>query len=398
MITRKNKIIIMFFLALFLFFVQGVNVVNAKKNVTFSNSGCGNFNVGGKHYGGDQRCAVLHIDCPPPPPPPPPPPVHGVCGSANEGFDVKTGIFSPTENCASGDVSSRAWNHTPGVSGRLTWNCNGRNGGRDVSCTWNTPPKNGQCNSVIDGNIINFTINQSEWSRMCSSGPQKNLVSNLSNYTWSCAGTYGGSDASCKAEKLPQFGRCGDLFNSNSNTVLDLLPTNPSLLCYRGELKNKLEDEDKYTWICSGIGGAPDSGLCIAKKPKDELPVTTDLTKIENSTSTKIIPVTITELTVSAKIIPIADKGKYCTLTDLQYTTNPGADTSNVLCNVYQVAGKKSPQKYSDQDAVKQGYQVSPGYQYYFGCGIFNLDTEKQTKFEKSKTMWCYLNPSVKEI
>ncbi|MFA6463697.1 MAG: hypothetical protein WCV55_01675 [Candidatus Paceibacterota bacterium] len=50
-------------------FVFGINVENAeakckKGHVCYSDSGCGNFNIGSHHYGGDQQCAMLGQNCP----------------------------------------------------------------------------------------------------------------------------------------------------------------------------------------------------------------------------------------------------------------------------------------------------------------------------------------------
>ncbi len=78
-------------------FAFGINAPKAeaksckKGHVCYSDSGCGNFNIGNTHYGGDQRCAVLGQNCPPPQPPPPVyyPPVN------NSGGSVGTVIPTP---------------------------------------------------------------------------------------------------------------------------------------------------------------------------------------------------------------------------------------------------------------------------------------------------------------
>ncbi len=361
--------------ALFVYISDIKNVEASCPNgkVCFSDSGCGNFNIGSTHYGGSDRCRVLGIDCPPPSPPPP---VNGVCGNPNKPFNLQTGKFSPTAKCASGSVRDSLWIDN---EGKLTWTCKGSNGGSSSSCRWNAPVMNGQCGG-LDGTIT--TTAPSAWGQMCSSGP-KSIVNTVQNtYKWTCGGTYGGSDDMCQAEKLPQVGKCGELFESGSDTVISTLPDN-SYLCKRGTAGNINSSDTQYSWICQGSGGAASSGTCIAKRAQNG----ENTTPIASSTS----GFPVTQLKVTGRITPnIVNKGDFCTLSDLEYTTNTGADDSFVACNVY-----RGSQVYEDQNKTKTGYQVEPGSEYFFKCSDITpggLGLKGQ-----SPSLKCVLNPSVLE-
>lgn len=379
MITIKiKKIIAISGLVLGALFVYVSDVKNAeagcpKGKVCFSDSGCGNFNIGNKHYGGSEQCAVLGRNCPPPPPPPP---VHGVCGSPSTPFNKQTGKFNPSGRCASGSVGSNSWND---AEGKLTWRCNGSNGGSSSSCRWNAPAMNGQCGG-LDGTITSGS--PSTWGQMCSSGPQSSLSTQENTYKWSCIGTYGGSDDLCQAEKLPQVGKCGDLFESGTDTVVSSLPDN-SYLCKRGTAGSINSSDTQYSWVCEGSGGAASSGTCVAKRAQNG----EALTNLGSST----LGNPVTQLKVTGRITPnIVNKGDFCSLSDLEYTTNTGADDSFIACNVY-----RGSQIYEDKDRSKTGYQVEPGSEYFFKCADITPGGLGLTG--QSPSLKCLLNPSVLE-
>jgi hypothetical protein len=175
---------------------------------------------------------------------------------------------------------------------------------------------------------------------------------------------------------MPQVGKCGDSFVA-STALVDELPTDSSLLCKRGDPINKTSSETSFTWKCSGTSGSADSGICTAQKVGEGQTVTVF------STSTPV-----TALTVTGRITPnIVNKGQYCTLSDLEYTTNPGANDSLVACGVYRGA-----QTYSDQAPSTINYQVEPGFEYVFKCKDANTGVEGSTNPLK-----CVLNPTIIE-
>jgi hypothetical protein len=384
------------FTALFIFGIN-FNVAEAscpKGKVCFSSSGCANFNIGSRHYGGSEQCSVLGRNCPPspqttwtppwtpswtppwtpPPPPPPPPPVHGVCGGANENFNVRTGLFSPAGTCAAGNIGGVSWNGT-----NYSWGCYGYNGGGNAYCSWNVRPVAGICGG-LNGKIV--TKQPASWDYMCSSGPQSNITISQNTYKWSCQGSYGGSDAFCQSEMLPQIGKCGDSFTSGSTALVEELPKENSILCRNGVATNFDSSSTDFSWICTGSGGAGNSEICKANKVGEGQTVTTF------STSTPV-----TNLDVSGRVTPnIANKGQYCTLSDLEYTTNPGADDSFVVCNVY-----RGNQVYSDQNLSTTGYQVEPGYDYIFRCNDLTLPPLGFGATGETNPLKCLLNPTILE-
>jgi len=195
-------------------------------------------------------------------------------------------------------------------------------------------------------------------------------------------GTYGGNNSICKAEMQPTVGRCNDLFVTG-NTIVSELPSD-NFLCKTGSIKSPAQlnsISNLWTWVCDGLGGAAESGLCKATQKTSE-----------DQQVTEIEDIKLTELSVTGRITPnIVNKGQYCTLTDLQYKTNPGADAF-VVCNVYK--GKVAPGYIVlDADPNKIGHQVSPGYDYYYSC-----ETQEPPKIKAdSVVLKCVLNPAVLE-
>jgi hypothetical protein len=200
---------------------------------------------------------------------------------------------------------------------------------------------------------------------------------NSDKYNWTCAGSCGGASQSCSAYVLPQVGKCGDSFVSGSNSLVNTLPAD-SIICKRGNPINKIEVADKFTWTCQGTGGAASSNVCTAMKVGEGQTATTF------STSTPV-----TSLTVTGRITPnIVNKGQYCTLSDLEYTTNAGANNQLIACSVY-----RGSNVYPDKSTATLNYQVEPGYDYEFRCADFNPPYMSN----KTKPLKCVLNPSVIE-
>ena len=319
------------FIVMFIFGVS-FNVAEAscpKGKVCYSNSGCGNFNIGNHHYGGSEACAVLGKNCP--------------SGGGGGGGGGGSTYVDP---CS----------YTPPSCGVCGGCC----------------PANGSC-SAINGKVVS----KNPGSQGCSSdyGVDGPTLSG-DKYNWVCRATCGGSPVSCSAYAMPQVGKCGDPFVSGVDAFVDTLPSS-EIICKRGNPTTPTVTDETFTWKCAGTGGAADSGICTATKVGD------DQTATVFSTSTPV-----TYLTVTGRITPnIVNKGQYCTLSDLEYTTNPGANDSLVACGVER-GGKAYPDK---SDSVLN-YQVEPGYDYVFRCRDYNTGLEGSTKPLK-----CVLNPSILE-
>lgn len=118
-------------------------------------------------------------------------PVDGVCGTSN-GVATTT---SPAANlCAAGEAS-RVTDYTVAFKSHpeyWTWNCNGIGGGIVASCkaTYGTPV-NGAC-----GSSNGQTLSSAPGTGLCSTGTASALTGS-NPWSWSCAGTGGGTTASC---------------------------------------------------------------------------------------------------------------------------------------------------------------------------------------------------------
>jgi len=318
------------FVTIFIFGVS-FNVAEAscpKGKVCYSNSGCGNFNIGSKHYGGSQACEILGKNC------------------SSGGGGGGGGNPTPVDPCT----------YTPPSCGVCGGCC----------------PANGFC-SAINGKVVS----KNPGSQGCSSnyGISGPTLSG-DKYNWVCQATCGGNPASCSAYAMPQVGKCGDQFTSGSTAFVETLP-DASIICKRGNPTSPIVGSDNFTWKCTGNGGASDSEICTAKKVSEGQIATIF------STSTPV-----TYLTVTGRITPnIVNKGQYCTLSDLEYTTNPGANDSLVACGVYRGA-----LEYPDKAESTLNYQVEPGYEYEFRCRDYNTGVEGKTQPLK-----CVLNPTILE-
>ena len=111
--------------------------------------------------------------------------INGQCGSAN-GVAVST---APTTNLCSAGTASAVTG-----SGPWAWNCLGSNGGTTACCS--RPAfyvVNGQC-----GPMNGVTTNVAPTTGLCNAGTAS-AVSGSGPWTWSCAGSNGGTTASCEA-------------------------------------------------------------------------------------------------------------------------------------------------------------------------------------------------------
>jgi hypothetical protein len=114
-------------------------------------------------------------------------PVNGACGAAN-GVAVTS---APTTNlCSAGAASAVAG------TGPWSWSCAGSNGGTSASCSAPlelTGSVNGQC-----GPANGVAVTSAPTTNLCSAGTAS-TVAGTGPWSWSCAGSNGGTAANCSA-------------------------------------------------------------------------------------------------------------------------------------------------------------------------------------------------------
>jgi len=148
----------------------------------------------------------------------------GSCGSGTANtYTIPTSGF-----CSSGSTSSISG------SGPWSWNCSGTYGGSTASCTANKSV-DGVCGSSNSANL--YTIPS---SNLCSAGTATS-PSGSGPWSWSCTGLYGGTTATCSANKKID-GVCG----SSNASYLYSAPTNN--LCSTGTASAS----GAWSWTCSG--------------------------------------------------------------------------------------------------------------------------------------------------
>ena len=110
--------------------------------------------------------------------------VQGACGSSN-GADLTSG---PTANlCSSGTAT------TVRGSGPWSWTCAGFGRGATAICSTSAPPVNGACGSSNGGSLTSAPT-----APLCSAGTAS-TVSGSGPWSWSCAGSGGGTTVTCFA-------------------------------------------------------------------------------------------------------------------------------------------------------------------------------------------------------
>lgn len=157
--------------------------------------------------------------------------VNGACGSAN---GVGTASAPSAGLCSSGSAS--------GVSGSgpFSWTCNGANGGSNASCS--APLKvNGACGSSHGGSFYTTPS-----SNLCAAGAAS-AVSGSGPYSWTCAGSNGGSTATCSAVRKVD-GVCGTANGVGNENM-------PTALCSSGNPSGVSTVGTSWNWSCGGVNG-----------------------------------------------------------------------------------------------------------------------------------------------
>jgi hypothetical protein len=170
---------------------------------------------------------------------------NGSCGSA-DGASFNT---TPTSNlCSSGTVGGFVG------KGPWYWNCAGIRGGATVNCGANytaTPQPvavNGAC-GTSNGTAVSTIPN----ANLCSTGTTSS-VTGSGPWAWSCAGTNGGTNATCSAPLKPVAvnGTCGTTLNT----------------CAVGTVSNSSDNGTTTIWNCSGSNGGTVAACSMPSPPK----------------------------------------------------------------------------------------------------------------------------------
>lgn len=188
-----------------------------------------NWSCGGVNGGANMNCAAPRI-------------YHGLCGPANG-----TNVYAKPSSglCAVGNATAVIG------AGPFDWNCNGINGGNNISCSASLTV-NGQCGPAHGQYSMSAPM-----SGLCSAGTAT-AVAGTGPYTWNCSGVNGGTASSCASQAIVN-GVCGP---SNS------MPTASapvSGLCSAGTA-SAVAGTGPWVWSCNGSGGGSKSN-CTAPTP-----------------------------------------------------------------------------------------------------------------------------------
>ncbi len=163
--------------------------------------------------------------------------INGLCGSANGGA-VTT---APTMNlCGAGTASK------PTGTGPWAWSCNGSHGGSTASCS---APLLQQTVDGSCGSANGVSASTSPTANLCSTGTAS-TIAGTGPWAWSCTGSTGGSTAFCSAPLSQQVvnGTCG----SANGVPISTAPT--TNLCGTGSAL-AVTGTGPWGWACAGSNG-----------------------------------------------------------------------------------------------------------------------------------------------
>jgi Pectate lyase superfamily protein len=163
--------------------------------------------------------------------------VNGQCGAAN---GTKVSSAPATNLCSAGTASAVSG------SGPWSWSCAGSNGGTTASCSASLDPAavNGSCGAA-NGKAVSTAPS----AGLCTSGTAS-AVTGSGPWNWSCAGSSGGTTASCSAPytPAPTNGQCG----AANGVAVSAAPTIG--LCSVG-LASSVTGTGPWNWSCAGSNG-----------------------------------------------------------------------------------------------------------------------------------------------
>jgi len=169
--------------------------------------------------------------------------VGGACGSSN---GASFPSIPSTNLCSAGTASAVSG------SGPWAWFCNGSFGGANASCLANRVTS-GVCGSSNGASFYSIPT-----TNLCSAGTAS-TVSGSGPWAWTCAGLYGGTPASCSANKKVN-GSCG----SANGHVRTAIPAG-SDLCSAGTA-SAVSGSGPWSWTCAGLYGGSNAS-CATLAP-----------------------------------------------------------------------------------------------------------------------------------
>ena len=167
--------------------------------------------------------------------------------------------FSPSSNGSCGtsknSCTSGTLNDLSDSSDYYRWKCLGsdatktRRAGTDSGICTARKPVNGSCGSA-DG----VSTRTAPSSGLCSSGSASSVSTGSNSYTWTCSGSYGGSNDSCSAPKQSPAidGKCGTVVGT----------------CDAGVFTPRDSTQDTEYWACEGTNGGS-TAECSYKNQKE---------------------------------------------------------------------------------------------------------------------------------
>lgn len=180
--------------------------------------------------------------------------VDGVCGTANKAYASSDESYGADTFCAVGasDPESPAF---PAQGGSTSWVCKGTNGGVDAQCSASrgAAPVAGSCGTAATSYAYDATVFSGTMCSTGSgtTDPVSPVFPSQGGITtWTCDGANGGnSSETCTATRAlaPVNGVC-----SSDNGGSHDMPTN---LCVDGNATTPTGTHHNWTWTCDGING-----------------------------------------------------------------------------------------------------------------------------------------------
>ncbi len=155
-----------------------------------------------------------------------------------------------TYRCTGSPLSCQSGAHASGQSQSLC--CSGGRSCSNSSCvcpsgtTWNG-------SSCVTATLVNGACSSPATHFNCASGTSTNNVTGATSWTWTCAGSGGGTSPSCSQSITPVV-----------NGVCSSPATHYS--CTAGTSTNNVNGATSWTWTCAGSGGGT-SPSCSEIKP-----------------------------------------------------------------------------------------------------------------------------------
>lgn len=180
--------------------------------------------------------------------------VDGVCGSAAN----QTLLAAPsgTSLCAKGTGGTV----TTTADGKYwSWTCTGENGGKAASCqaTVKPVPINGECGSAKGQTLSSSPTDPA----LCKKGTSGSVTTSSGTYNWSCNGQNGGSNVACSALRVTVVtGKCGSAKGQTYTTK----PA--SGLCSAGTASGVSINAADFSWACAGSGGGTNATCLAKRK------------------------------------------------------------------------------------------------------------------------------------